>query len=323
MVIGHTIPGKTTQIIFCFHMPLFFLLSGFLSQPQNDVKAYFTKKTFQLLVPYAVFLILFEWKTLFLFASDCWHLNILNEATLALYSKKLLIMIYGGAYFKRNVGVFWFITCLFITQQLFNYLIIRLTRNKVIILCSVSYFLSFINQYYLPEFYFPLAGNVVFAALPFYAIGYYSKNIGKINMLLLSIIILTGVTMVFLGFDIEYQMKYSYYGFPLVSCVLAVCTTIYLKCISEILNRLLIVGWLLGLVGICSKVVMFLHRPVLNLITNDLHSGNYVIGILCATGAPVLFYLLCTNFPMSRLLFLGESKKYDVISGNYVDTEKE
>lgn len=46
VVVGHVVPGTLAKIIFSFHMPLFFFISGFLFKEKNEVGSYFKKKQF-------------------------------------------------------------------------------------------------------------------------------------------------------------------------------------------------------------------------------------------------------------------------------------
>lgn len=56
VVVGHNATQNITDFIFCFHMPLFFLLSGFTFSPK-PIKQYIHKSTKRLLVPYIFFFV--------------------------------------------------------------------------------------------------------------------------------------------------------------------------------------------------------------------------------------------------------------------------
>ena len=58
VVAGHIFTGFFHQIIFLFHMPLFFFLGGYLFRKRDNLWEYFWTKVKHLLVPYSVFLIL-------------------------------------------------------------------------------------------------------------------------------------------------------------------------------------------------------------------------------------------------------------------------
>lgn len=57
VVIGHNSSGVLRNFIYTFHMPLFFIISGFLFSKKN-IKDYLMNSFQRLLIPYFLFLIL-------------------------------------------------------------------------------------------------------------------------------------------------------------------------------------------------------------------------------------------------------------------------
>lgn len=59
VVLGHCVPygGTTFNLIFTFHMPLFFILSGYC-YVQRGIRTTFDKKLKSLLVPFAKYFLL-------------------------------------------------------------------------------------------------------------------------------------------------------------------------------------------------------------------------------------------------------------------------
>ena len=54
VIAGHLGIVGINQVVFTFHMPLFFIISGYFISDKDDIKVYTKKKVWQLLVPYAV-----------------------------------------------------------------------------------------------------------------------------------------------------------------------------------------------------------------------------------------------------------------------------
>ncbi len=54
VIAGHLGIAGINQIVFTFHMPLFFIISGYFISDKDDIKAYIKKKVWQLLTPYVV-----------------------------------------------------------------------------------------------------------------------------------------------------------------------------------------------------------------------------------------------------------------------------
>lgn len=62
VILGHTIKNNDLYVwIYSFHMPLFFFISGYLTEPRNSIKdynQYIWKKCKNLLFPFFIFRIL-------------------------------------------------------------------------------------------------------------------------------------------------------------------------------------------------------------------------------------------------------------------------
>lgn len=96
VVIGHSGEGVLHDIIFLFHMPLFFVLSGFLLEGDRaKEKEYLTYKAKRLLIPYVGYLLVD-----FLLVRRDYSMNSLIHA------------FYGG---RACSGVYWYITCFLFT----------------------------------------------------------------------------------------------------------------------------------------------------------------------------------------------------------------
>lgn len=112
VVVGHSKVDILHDIIYLFHMPLFFILSGFLLQEKRlATKDYFINKTAALLVPYGVYLLL----DFLLTCRDCSIGSIVR-------------MIYGG---RSLSGAYWYMTCFLFTLFLFAFLLKYLSPKTV------------------------------------------------------------------------------------------------------------------------------------------------------------------------------------------------
>lgn len=107
-VIGHSGESVLHDIIFLFHMPLFFVFPGFLLEG-NRGKEYLTYKAKRLLIPYVGYLLVD-----FLLVRRDYSMNSLIHA------------FYGGRAFS---GVYWYITCFLFTLAIFS-LLLKLYPDK-------------------------------------------------------------------------------------------------------------------------------------------------------------------------------------------------
>lgn len=107
MILGHCrIPGILHHLIYLFHMPLFFIVSGyfFRAKPQRKV---FASDARRLLLPYLVFAL----AVLLKYAVDGFRLN--DFSTVPRFAESVLTGNFG-------IGPIWFLLALFWCRELFN-----------------------------------------------------------------------------------------------------------------------------------------------------------------------------------------------------------
>lgn len=157
VILGHmTIPGWARRLIFSFHMPLFFCLSGYLYRGQLTPK-WVARKVDSLLVPYLLYGI--ATLALWLYIGKC------NFAS-------GLVFIGMG----NGLGLLWFLTCLFAVDIL-GALVVRsrILQGKVAwgVVVGVAALGWFIPRMGLPEVW---KSNTICAALAFWLAGYLLKR---------------------------------------------------------------------------------------------------------------------------------------------------
>lgn len=174
--------GWTHQMIYAFHMPLFFLLSGMLFQrgKYTSFSVFVAKRTKRLLAPYAIYSVL-TWMVWAAF-------RYMRHDDVDSYLMPLLQTFYAqgsGAYMVHNSAL-WFIPCLFLTEILY-FFISRLRNLWTLAVCFICAFLSFgVGAVYGDAYWFLLPWNADAAliALPFYCVGnMIGSNIGHQKIL--------------------------------------------------------------------------------------------------------------------------------------------
>ncbi|MDO9047309.1 MAG: acyltransferase family protein [Methylobacter sp.] len=296
---------KLAKFIYLFHMPLFFMLSGMLYKPEV-FSVLFKKRVVSLLIPYTAFLFLLTIKSLIGTAAHSY-----GEAL-----KYMSQIIYGGYNLKGWVGVFWFISCLFLTQLAYNALINCAggkTYNPlarpvvfVILLCSSLTLLT-------TQVRLPLAAEVVPIAMVFFWNGHLIRAQNLLNsnkMLVLSV--LCASICVFLYVDgytalIAFDMKPSLFGLPVVSIVFAVSLVVVVLKAIIFISNVKYIGEIMASIGSASLVIMYLSQPI-NLTLRDRHWPDFFI-VLLSIILPYLFYSFIKLNWISRLLLLGISNK--------------
>ena len=146
VILGHTLLleyNKLVEIIYFFHMPLFFFLSGmslyYSFKHKLNFKDYFVKKFKSIMNPYFIFSLL----TFLYWALFERNFRINNVPILNTFINIFLGFVNGGLYSFNSV--MWFLPCLFIIEIMFYFLIKLKNKNKVLICFTfliLGYFLS-------------------------------------------------------------------------------------------------------------------------------------------------------------------------------------
>lgn len=112
VVVAHTQTDVLHDIIFMFHMPLFFMISGFLMKREKLLNVgYMLGKIKYLMIPYVVYLVL-----------DM----LLVRKTIS--ARDWMYAIWGG---RAITGVYWYITCYLFTLLLFFTLLKKFSNRTI------------------------------------------------------------------------------------------------------------------------------------------------------------------------------------------------
>ncbi|MGV0103518.1 Acyltransferase 3 [Nostoc sp. DSM 114160] len=320
VVVGHIV-NPVSKYIYWFHMPLFFFISGYLYREKTDYSAFFKKKTFHLLVPYFSFLFLFTLLQYLPLIMD----SLQQKKLLAIDKLIIPILIiiwkqlYGGANLVLWFGVFWFVTCLFFTQQLYNLLYIKFGSNnwlmiKIILGC---YCLAMINYYFFKNIIFPWNINVVAMALPFYWLGHIAAKSLLINWrtLILGIIIFLAAFLLDTGSILyfNFNMKNTTYGVLIFNVVIALSGIIITQQLAVLLHNKSYIGNALRELGSASMLIMYLHQPIQITMKNYPILASEGIRVIGALLISYIIYKIIINYSIMRQLFLGDFSTYAVV----------
>jgi len=180
VVLGHTVglPERAYKLIFSFHMPIFFWISGVLAKEtirDNTFSEFIGKRWKTRLIPYVSFSVISYLAWFFLFR----HFG--TQAALKIDPVRPLIgMVYGNGinnWLVHNT-VLWFFLCLFVTEILF-FFIIKLPSRVHITMALIAFsIIGYLDTYYHPPDGFRLPWNVDIAltAVVFYGAGFLTKR---------------------------------------------------------------------------------------------------------------------------------------------------
>jgi polysaccharide biosynthesis protein PslL len=300
VVLGHC-PNPFNKIIFMFHMPLFFFISGYLFKPNKNIRDYFLNKIVHLIIPYVSFLILLY--PVF---------NRINFKSIGLetFTEHVMKPLIGGRNLSGVLSVFWFVTTLFLTQQLMNILMVKLNSLYLIIFSSLLLIMGYINSIYFPEFWLPWNANVVFASLPIFHIGFlYNKFKIKQNKLLLGSLFLIVLMMTLYFSKNTYDMRNANYGIPVVTLFSSIVFIVTLIEFSKLISKISIIEKPLSELGKASMVIMFLHQAIIVIILKFI-TNNTAVGFIGSVIFSYLAYIILLQNKTCRAIFLGSKRDF-------------
>ncbi|GAA4282078.1 acyltransferase family protein [Gaetbulibacter aestuarii] len=240
-------------------------------------------------------------------------LDFMNYVTKALY---------GGTKLYGALGVFWFITCLFLIQQIMNFLIIKLKTKILTLIISFLLVFSYFNMIYFPEFSLPWNAHVVLASAPIFYLGFLFKNF-KLEINNYAILVMGLIVIVFSYFYPAnfYDMKFTNYGITLITLLSSLILILNLKIISTKLSNDKGSKIIFSELGKASMVVMYLHQPI-QFLTSSYIADNPFFRVFFAIILSYVIYRLFLSFKISRLLFLGSYQDFKNISKMVFDKNK-
>lgn len=213
VVLGHS-GFEYLRYIYWFHMPAFFIISGFLYKvpKQENLKLFSFKKSMVLLIPYVVFFVLVTVVS--------WALGYL-----VIDIKFFQQALFGGKMLVGVFGVFWFITSLLFTIIIYTFAVLFL-KNKYVffVFILVCYFIAIAESFLIHNLqisiYVPFnIDSSLIGVLYFYLGNLLRMNYTIFKQCVLGnkIVVLLGViTVIIILFvvfnDFKFDMKYQFYG---------------------------------------------------------------------------------------------------------------
>ena len=307
VVYGHSTEGPhSITFIYWFHMPLFFIISGYLFKPVNSIselKFYIKKLTCKLLVPYCTYLILFSMYDIALEI----HNGSMN--TTALLDEGLSLLI-GGRFITGVHGVFWYVTCLFISQILFALICLYFKKNLSRLVLVISCYLiahfetiklvPHIGKHTFNQISIPWNMDVALLAIFFLGLGFFAKklisfipNTVGITCISLSILYMTLYEMNKL--DYHLSLKYLRYNHLFLDALIPITMTFAVLYLCQKLAKVQIIQSC-TVFGKESLTIMYIH-----IFANAVLSQFFEYG-------PLLYTIIGLAVPMLTKKFVIESQ---------------
>ena len=294
VVAGHvTTSLGVHHVIFLFHMPLFFFLSGMMFRGGSMWETA-VHRARTLLIPYVAFVVLVVLLDLLAYAID-------GMPTLPYWPawKFAAKLVSGGSILGGALTITWFVPCLYFTSVLFAGASRRFGDSLKPAMIAVA--AAALDLAYLwPLMETPLGiGQVPFAFVFFWAGAVYKglclptwAGWAALLAFLLSIPWAPAV-----------DMNFMLFGMPLLSVAVALCGILGLIALAKVADLVPPLRKSLISLGQGALVIMFLH-----VVLKD-HLSPYLPEALLfgvAVALPYLAYLAMLRFNWTRVVFLGQ-----------------
>ncbi|TNF05096.1 MAG: glycosyl transferase [Sphingomonadales bacterium] len=298
VVIAHVwTRGPVRDAIYAFHMPLFFLLSGYVARPR-PLAAFARTQFWAMAVPYVAFLLTLA-LTDQLIEHMRGHLPMFRS-----WGQAAWALLLGGSELRGPFTIFWFIPCLAIARLCQNALWrlwpdVRDWRWIVTMAATAAFGLWGGAR----TDFSPLGLLSVPVALPLLWLGALWRSL-KDDRLLVAGALLVGATIVALTVPEPLNMKVGDYGgLPLLSLLLAVLLSLATAAVARLSCCAPPLRFCTVVLGRRSLIIMYCHVAVIHYSAPYIGKpGLLVLAILL----PLAIHKLLTCTEWGRRYFLGE-----------------
>jgi acyltransferase len=259
VIIGHVSRNQELQnFIYSFHMPLFFMLSGFLyKHKENFVKNKFKR----LMIPYFVFSMLcfIYWVII--------ERNIRAQYNVSAFNQFINIFLCRGGEgnYIYNAAM-WFLPCLFVTEIIFDFINSKL-QNKSKIYLPILMLCSSILGYWYPKLTtcrLPFCMDIIFITIVFYYLGYIIKfkeqyireKVNNPIKIILSLILMT-VAIILSYIEKGMNLNNLIYNSYILLFVTAIIGVLGIYFISNVIR-----SKILNYISLNSLYIMCIHEPI-------------------------------------------------------------
>ena len=302
VVIGHILKGSVfvtksmIRIINAFHMPAFFIISGFLTNEaklrEQKFSDYVKKRAIRLLVPYVVFEVL----------GGIWQMLVMGSDAVNLTG-----IIYRILTVHCHVGADWFLIALFVSEVFLYWTVKCDNRIWYYILITAA----FLTAFYLPEYNWLMANlRRVAASFAFILTGLCCKRFFAHRSLLLFMLCAAGLV---LGAYINTgtaSIALRLFQNPILFVCCGIWGTYAVFYVSQLISKHKHAARFLEQCGRASLIIMGTHQNVLvpfNVFLGNWMSFSVKFTILALTAViEVPAICFCKKFLPS---WVGEKKQ--------------
>lgn len=289
MIVGHIISGEIRNLIYSFHMPLFFVLTGFTMKRVSTKKEFcqqLKKDFFRILVPYLTIYLVDVLVSVIVFKEEV-HLDIILDKLMWASAVEV------NGHFA--IGAIWFLFILFCTKFVFSLvqLLFSTKYNGIIFM-----FLALIGQIIaINQAWLFLSLDIICVAILYMYFGnMMSINWGFIEDKQMLITVIAWFLWMFCwneGIRVEMATRY-YPKFP-ISILASICGCICVFTLSKAIECFSKLAQIMGMIGRHTLAIFGIHHlsfRFMYLWESGSIIKNCLIDIVVAlVGAFILVYL--------------------------------
>ena len=254
VIVGHTVGLKHIchELIYCFHMPLFFIIAGYLYHRQ-DIKSLLVKSAKRLLLPWMV--------TLLMLIAICFLTGNKTEAwgfmqgVLFPDGSRWDNLLWPGIH---SSGAIWFLPALFWCRIIYTMIEQRLGKKSMLVTVPLTIIAILLGRFVLNLL---LAIQVGCSALVFYEFGYRARcmNVLEKKVPWWSVVLFVPIW-IFYERYVTVNMFWYQYGWTYPIDVLIACTMTFIVVrVSDYLSRVSGVSDVLAWIGKNSLYILCIH----------------------------------------------------------------
>lgn len=282
VVIAHVIDVEAAKnLIYAFHMPLFFFISGLLLQPNRGSLAEFIRaKLASVFVPY-----------------------VLNAGILGLSVVVVSKYLYHDDYkFVKGavLSVLWFIPALLMGQ-----ILVFCLKPKCISVVAALTIIQALGYFgLLPPDILGWPGRIAYAAA-FISVGSRMRDVEIEPRPAIVLVCATACCVaLFLIPSLKIDIAAKQFGFPLITPLIAISLIFFLVCVIDLI-RVTALGGIFAWVGAASFVIYLYHQLLHALIrVAYVELSACIVVLICVFGSISLHYLF-GSFSLGARFLLG------------------
>ena len=301
IVIGHFISNTVIQEwIYSFHVPVFFIISGFILKISNvnkiNLKQYISKRIRKLIVPYYFF-------------------SIINTIPLVIvkhFEKEYLIDNVFNILILNGFGALWFLPCLFIAELLF--IILEKNLNSKLIkafFIIIMFMLTLKLQKSNNSWFYIIIGRSIIALIYVY-IGYYIyRYIRKVKVTFINIVILFLINFTLSQINGMVELYHLKFNNIFIYFSAAITGSIALIMLSIKFNNINIINYW----GKNSLIIMSTHQFIINIIVVLLRRDitNFIQAILVFISIMTIEYIIIKIINNKLPILIGSKRGKGVV----------